>query len=76
MKEMMKAGRDHWDEGMLREQWDTISEVFGYNAREAAEDWWVNWGLLRESSKSMSVWQPLTFRFEVTETTASVEVTS
>jgi salicylate hydroxylase len=42
MKKMMEAGHDHWDEGMLREQWDTIAEVFGYNAREAAEDWWVN----------------------------------
>lgn len=71
MRMSRQRGREHWDEGQLREQWEDISEVFGYSAREAAEDWWVNWGMLRESSKAMAVYEPLDLRFEVTEVTAS-----
>ncbi|KDQ61756.1 hypothetical protein JAAARDRAFT_55091 [Jaapia argillacea MUCL 33604] len=51
MRENLNHGREHWDEGRLRQQWEEISEIFGYNAREAAEDWWVQWGLLRERAK-------------------------
>ncbi|KAF5362108.1 hypothetical protein D9756_002530 [Leucocoprinus leucothites] len=35
-----------WDDTMLREQWEEIGDVFGYNAHEAAEDWWMKWGAL------------------------------
>lgn len=74
MRLSMRKGAEHWDEGMLREQWESISEVFGYSAREAAEDWWVNWGVLRESSKSMSAYEPLDLTFEVTEVAYELEV--
>jgi len=47
---MMVDGHKGWDEANLRWQWDEICEVFAYNARDAAEDWWVMWGLLRERS--------------------------
>lgn len=38
-----------WDDTRLREQWEEIGEVFGYNAREAAEDWWMQWGVLGDA---------------------------
>lgn len=40
------------DEEKLRKQWDDVGVIFGYSAREEAENWWVKWGVLRESSKS------------------------
>ena len=51
LKMMMMEGHKGWDETKLRWQWDEICEVFAYHAREAAEDWWVMWGILRERSK-------------------------
>lgn len=75
MQQSMSAGRDHWDEGQLREQWEDISEVFGYNAREAAEDWWVNWGVLRESSKAVAVHEPLDLQITQVVATATMSNT-
>lgn len=51
---MMTLGLQGWDEDKMRCQWEEISEVLGYSAREAAEDWWVSWGMLRERSLSVS----------------------
>lgn len=34
--------------GQLARQWAELSEVWGYDAREEAEEWWIRWGLLRE----------------------------
>ncbi|KAG6810549.1 hypothetical protein H0H92_012629 [Tricholoma furcatifolium] len=31
-------------------QWVEIKEVFGYDAEDAADDWWQGWGVLRERS--------------------------
>lgn len=47
-------GRDpsQFTEEMLRDQWQGIAAVFGYNAVEEAEDWWVNWGVLRERAQN------------------------
>jgi salicylate hydroxylase len=58
-------------EEQLREQYETIGEVFGYSAREAAEDWWVQWGSLGESSRGnhVSVYEPLDLKFEIKEVT-------
>lgn len=33
------------------ERWDTLKELFGYNAEDEADDWWIKWGLLRERAK-------------------------
>ncbi|KAH0836647.1 hypothetical protein J3R83DRAFT_8366 [Lanmaoa asiatica] len=51
LKIMLLEGHKGWDETRLRWQWDEICEVFGYHGREAAEDWWVVWGVLRERSQ-------------------------
>lgn len=70
MKKNMAAGHERWSEGQLREQWEEIAGVFGYNARDAAEDWWVNWGALRERSQSMN---PLDFKVEMEVITSPVD---
>ena len=57
---MVTLGMQGWDEDKMRMQWEQICEVLGYNAREAAEDWWVSWGILRERSLSTPV-SPSTF---------------
>lgn len=68
MKKSLVGQREQWDEGMLRAQWEQIGGVFGYNAREAAETWWVTWGSLRESSQRVqAVYEPLDLKYEVTE---------
>ncbi|KAF9644987.1 FAD/NAD(P)-binding domain-containing protein [Thelephora ganbajun] len=46
-----QCGLDEFSEGMLRDQWDTVSEVFAYCASDAAADWWVCWGMLAEMAK-------------------------
>lgn len=50
MQYSLNANPDpQWDDTKLREQYEEIGEVFGYNAREAAEDWWVKWGVLGDA---------------------------
>jgi salicylate hydroxylase len=58
-----------WDEGRLREEWERVGGMFGYEAKEAAEDWWVHWGTLRESSKEIRAFDPLDLRVQVTRVT-------
>ncbi|TFY56669.1 hypothetical protein EVG20_g8838, partial [Dentipellis fragilis] len=48
MRQSRAQGSEHWDDSALGDQWGVISEVWGYHAVDAAEDWWVQWGLLRE----------------------------
>ncbi|EIW79267.1 FAD/NAD(P)-binding domain-containing protein [Coniophora puteana RWD-64-598 SS2] len=43
------------DDEMMLAQFEEVWKEVGYNAREAAEEWWVNWGMLRERSKGRSV---------------------
>ena len=33
-------------------QWDENREIFGYDAEDEADNWWVQWGLLRERAKA------------------------
>jgi salicylate hydroxylase len=50
-----QRGFHEFSEGMLRDQWDTVSEVFAYSASDAAADWWVGWGMLAEMAKRRAV---------------------
>ncbi|KAI0066850.1 FAD/NAD(P)-binding domain-containing protein [Artomyces pyxidatus] len=36
--------------GPSEDEWAEIEEVWGYDAVDAAEEWWVQWGMLRERS--------------------------
>lgn len=35
-------------------EWVDIKEVFGYDAEDDADNWWVEWGLLRERARNNS----------------------
>lgn len=37
----------------MRRQWQELFEVWGYDAREAAESWWIEWGVLSERVMEM-----------------------
>lgn len=44
------------DEEYLRASWEELKGSFGYEAYDAADDWWVDWGVLRERmSAAMSI---------------------
>lgn len=32
-------------------QWTEIKDIFGYDAEDEADNWWVQWGLLKERAK-------------------------
>lgn len=36
-------------------EWVEMKEVFGYDAEDEADNWWVEWGLLRERAKGVDV---------------------
>jgi len=38
------------DQNVLR--WDKIRDVFGYDAEDEADNWWVQWGRLREQANA------------------------
>jgi salicylate hydroxylase len=41
---------DNEDESVA--QWDRNRELFGYDAEDEADNWWVQWGLLQERAKA------------------------
>ncbi|KAF7289943.1 FAD-binding-3 domain-containing protein [Mycena indigotica] len=46
------AGRnvmDSGDEDSLQTMWDDMRMVFGYDPADAADEWWISWGRLRNS---------------------------
>ncbi|KAI0630781.1 FAD/NAD-P-binding domain-containing protein [Trametes polyzona] len=49
--EDMRRRKDEWDEGTLKAQFEEIAEIFGYDAGDAAEEWWVNWGRFSEGAR-------------------------
>jgi salicylate hydroxylase len=40
------------DEDSTVAQWDQNRELFAYDAEDEADNWWVQWGLLQERSKT------------------------
>jgi salicylate hydroxylase len=56
---MMRAKHDQGrnvlsgdDEDSNVAQWDHNRELFGYDAEDEADNWWVQWGLLQERAKA------------------------
>jgi salicylate hydroxylase len=68
LRESLKTGVEHWDDGALRDQWEQIGEGFAYHAREASEDWWVKWGSLGEAANAGSVQR---FVFQIASSTTT-----
>ena len=40
------------DESYLEREWEEFRAIFGYNAYEAADEWWVEWGSLSERAQA------------------------
>ncbi|KAG5643091.1 hypothetical protein DXG03_001587 [Asterophora parasitica] len=43
------------DESEESPEWKEIKEVFAYDAEDEADNWWVEWGMLRERSRGVDV---------------------
>lgn len=57
-EEMLRAKRDAGQDAFASDatgeempQWTEIKEVFGYDAEDDADNWWMEWGLLRERAR-------------------------
>ena len=51
MRARTAEGESVFGSGEPAEQWEQLKELFGYDAEDEADDWWVKWGLLRERAK-------------------------
>lgn len=53
MRDKTAAGQGVFDggDGEITSRWQEIETVFGYDCEDAADDWWVEWGLLRERAR-------------------------
>ncbi|KAH9942535.1 FAD/NAD-P-binding domain-containing protein [Epithele typhae] len=50
--EDMRRRKDEWDEGTVKKEFEEIAELFLYDAYDAAEEWWLNWGRFSESARA------------------------
>ncbi|KAG8212851.1 hypothetical protein J3R82DRAFT_11168 [Butyriboletus roseoflavus] len=48
---IVAEGRPILSSTELLDQWEQVRELFGYDAEDQADDWWVKWGILRERAK-------------------------
>lgn len=47
--ESIRHARGEWDEGLLQKEFEGVAALFGYEALDAADEWWVNWGRFQHS---------------------------
>ena len=50
MQNLLNAGQAKWGDDAYLGLWGQLCEIWAYNAFDAADDWWVQWGILRERS--------------------------
>jgi salicylate hydroxylase len=75
MRRLLKEGDTKWGDDAYLGLWGQICEVWAYNAFDAADDWWVQWGVLRERSlplENSNIETPFC-RLEVSVTTAHTD---
>ncbi|KAJ7765864.1 hypothetical protein DFH07DRAFT_810066 [Mycena maculata] len=53
--EVLQAGADQEE----TPEWQEVKEVFGYDAEDEADDWWVKWGSLRYKSTGSALGFPV-----------------
>ena len=58
-RERTAAGQDalmpYHDETGTAQMWDEHREVFGYDAEDAGDQWWVDWGLPAERARGIDL---------------------
>ncbi|KAI0346928.1 FAD/NAD(P)-binding domain-containing protein [Trametopsis cervina] len=40
----LRHARGEWDDGALKTEFEGLAMLFGYDAYDAAEEWWFSWG--------------------------------
>ena len=54
---LARAGKNilEGDEAVGRgnELWETVCRIFGYDCEDEADDWWMEWGVLRERAAEL-----------------------
>jgi salicylate hydroxylase len=53
MGKLLQAGQAKWADDAYLGLWGQLCEIWAYNAFDAADDWWVQWGILRKRSLSL-----------------------
>lgn len=51
---LLSSAPDAWDEASLQVQFENFVEIFGYDAMDDAEEWWVNWGRYSGAAQPMN----------------------
>ena len=65
MQKLLQARQHKWDDDAFLGIWGQLCQVWAYDAFDAADDWWVQWGVLRERAmvvQNLNVeppWNPL-----------------
>jgi salicylate hydroxylase len=75
MRKLLEKGHGKWGDDAYMGLWGQICECWAYNAFDAADDWWIQWGVLRERSlplESSNIETPFR-RLEVSVTTAHTD---
>ena len=57
----MRHTIEEWDEGTMKAQFEEIAEIFLYDAGDAAEEWWVNWGRFSQTAREQPSMMNLNF---------------
>ncbi|KAH9930064.1 FAD/NAD-P-binding domain-containing protein [Fomitopsis serialis] len=65
LKAKHRAGKNVMapEDGEESAQWGEVRETFGYDCEDEADNWWVQWGLLRERAKGAQQSQARDFAF-------------
>jgi salicylate hydroxylase len=50
MQKLLRTGQDKWDDDTFLGMYGQHCKIWAYNAFDAADDWWVQWGALREQA--------------------------
>lgn len=51
LRKQLADGRPMLSSCELLDQWEQVKELFGYDAEDQADDWWIKWGILQERAK-------------------------
>jgi hypothetical protein len=66
---------DEDDESTINsERWAQVKEMFGYDAEDEAENWWVQWGLLAMRAKGFDFRADPAFNFVMNEVISDLSV--
>ncbi|CCL99274.1 uncharacterized protein FIBRA_01289 [Fibroporia radiculosa] len=79
-RDSRNAGMDYLDENgatdesMSREQWHDVVTIFGYDCEDEADNWWMEWGRLRERSQEAVMNGSVPYRGGFSWGTMSIQV--